>query len=1101
MARAGVTQTARYTSADALACVHGGTCDNPAEKIDETNSFAPVDLPLSAAMQATGSSASASGNVHSEVQQLSNGVRFTGRATANGFASGGNPNAGVQDASTGEGEGRVSYNFSVSGETHQLKVVGNVKTTARTTAFNLAQIYITHTNGAFDATVSGTGSKPIDEVFVLAPGDYRIVAVLHTYAQTGRQTTDPQSDSTSASFEFNADVTTGNPTPTPTPTPNEVKWKSAVSGSFGTATNWNPERVPLATDTAVFDLPGTYTVSMSQNFTNKRLRANGNGVNVTLDLGGNVYSINEARSGGADSDNVSLTFRGGGGPTAQSWVKASSASAETTSTGEVRQAILPVNKNSHQSYIGGALVSAAVANVDGQLEISGVGSKLDASDLNIGVTAGSGGTFDLSDGASASTTNARVGLLAGGISSPAAHGVARVKGGAAWHLSGNFIVGQAGTGNVFVTSGSKVDWTLPATIGEGAGSNGTITVSGASSLLHGDDIVVGKKGAGTLAVQAAGFANVKQLQLAKDPGSSGQLIVSNKFSSLSAETLEVANGVGSGSGSVTGSFTLQDQATAAVRELRIATSNGGNGTVTISNLGSLAVKNQLQIGRFAILSGQSTGKFSVLSGGSVLQNTGSSTTIGDNGTLLVSAGVCDVGNVTVDSGGLLRADSGGVVQSDRLAVNGMLQILSGGIINIGFGDGIADKLRIGPGGILSGTGTITASEIVAAGSGANQFAGAQIQPANSPGTLTLDGNFIEQAGSRLVVEAAGLGAGQFDVLHVTGNATLAGTLEVHLLNGYLPKSGDTMPFMQVDGTVSGSFANITFPDLLPGFQYKAAFVNSTFKLTALNDAVLAPTQLLNISTRMQVGTADDVLIGGFILTGNEPKRVMIRAIGPSLSTSGVAGALADPNLELHDSKGALIAKNDNWATTQKGGVIKEDQSAEIQGSGIVPSAPEESAIITTLTPGAYTAIVRGANNSTGVGLAEVYDLSGAVPSKLANISTRGLVETGENVMIGGFIVGNTSTKVLVRALGPSLPVAGKLVDPFLELHNANGAVLQSNDNWKTNQKAEIEATTIPPGNELESAIVRTLTPGNYTAVVRGVNDTTGVALVELYALN
>ncbi len=253
-----------------------------------------------------------------------------------------------------------------------------------------------------------------------------------------------------------------------------------------------------------------------------------------------------------------------------------------------------------------------------------------------------------------------------------------------------------------------------------------------------------------------------------------------------------------------------------------------------------------------------------------------------------------------------------------------------------------------------------------------------------------------------------------------------------------------------------------------------------------------PPNLGNISTRLSVGTSDDVLIGGFIITGTGDKNVLVRAIGPSLGTVGVVGALADPTLELHDQTGATIASNDNWQDTQE---------SEIEATTIPPTDAHESAIVRRLTPGSYTAIVRGKNNTTGVGLVEAYGLDGT--AKLANISSRGLVETGDNVMIGGFIVLNTGvpTEVIVRAIGPSLTgVANPLADPTLELHDSNGATVASNDNWKDTQQNEIEATTIPPTDDRESAIVQTLNAGAYTAVVRGKNNTTGVALVEAYNL-
>jgi hypothetical protein len=264
---------------------------------------------------------------------------------------------------------------------------------------------------------------------------------------------------------------------------------------------------------------------------------------------------------------------------------------------------------------------------------------------------------------------------------------------------------------------------------------------------------------------------------------------------------------------------------------------------------------------------------------------------------------------------------------------------------------------------------------------------------------------------------------------------------------------------------------------------------------------LAPSpKLLNISTRMQVLTGDNVLIGGFIVTGTVAKKVILRAIGPSLSDAmpPVPGALVDPVLELHEPDGSVVT-NDNW---------KDSQEDEIVASTVPPTNDFESAIVATLNPGNYTAIVTGNNAGTGIGLVEAYDLDQPADSQLANISTRGFVDTADNVMIGGLIIGPAglgNATVLVRALGPSLgnavpPVADALQDPTLELHDVNGVLLTSNDDWKDTQQAEIEATTIPPTDERESALVQTLAAGNYTAIVRGKADTTGIGLVEVYHL-
>jgi hypothetical protein len=256
------------------------------------------------------------------------------------------------------------------------------------------------------------------------------------------------------------------------------------------------------------------------------------------------------------------------------------------------------------------------------------------------------------------------------------------------------------------------------------------------------------------------------------------------------------------------------------------------------------------------------------------------------------------------------------------------------------------------------------------------------------------------------------------------------------------------------------------------------------------------------------------MIGGFIVQGSGPKRVIIRAIGPELTQFGIPDALANPRLELHNGSGALIGTNDDWQTTILGGVITTNQVSDIQNSGHAPTAASESAIIANLQPGNYTAIVNGVNNTTGVALVEVYDLAPAASSSLANISTRSFVQTGGHVMIGGFIVqGSGPKRVIIRAIGPELTQFGipdVLANPRLELHNGSGALIGTNDDWQTtilggvitsNQVSDIQNSGRAPTAASESAIIANLQPGNYTAVVNGVNNTTGVGLVEVYDLN
>lgn len=280
---------------------------------------------------------------------------------------------------------------------------------------------------------------------------------------------------------------------------------------------------------------------------------------------------------------------------------------------------------------------------------------------------------------------------------------------------------------------------------------------------------------------------------------------------------------------------------------------------------------------------------------------------------------------------------------------------------------------------------------------------------------------------------------------------------------------------------------------LAGKVYVADSLNNTIRVGELGSAAL-----LNISTRLRVQQGDNVLIGGFIVTGTNLKWVIFRGIGPSLEDLGIGGFLPDPTLELRDSSGALVLSNDNWRDTQE---------IYINGTGVPPTRDAEAAILSSLiSRQGYTAIMRGQGSSTGIGLVEAYGYLGEEEgSELGNISTRGFVDTGNNVMIGGFILGGGtgSSKVIIRAIGPSLSQAGVpnvLSNPTLALHDSNGSLVTSSDNWKDDDRAAIEATGIPPTNDLESAIVATLVAGSYTAIVAGSNGGTGVALVEVYNL-
>jgi hypothetical protein len=392
-----------------------------------------------------------------------------------------------------------------------------------------------------------------------------------------------------------------------------------------------------------------------------------------------------------------------------------------------------------------------------------------------------------------------------------------------------------------------------------------------------------------------------------------------------------------------------------------------------------------------------------------------------------------------------------------------------------------EKLGINLGGGMEDANLVTANDFPDSDMGANNL---QNYPVISGITVsgsdrTVEGELASNPNTDYVLDF--YSNGEVDPSGYGEGETYLGFLDVHT-----NAEGRVEFSFPLDAAVIGQFitATATDPD------------GNTSEFSLASGAVPGPSQFLNISTRMRVQTGDNVLIGGLIITGNDPKEVILRAIGPSLGGAGVEGFLANPTLELHYPDGTVVTNND-WRDTQEGEVI---------ATGIPPTDDLESAIVATLDPGAYTAIVRGVNDGTGIGLVEVYDLGQTTDSTLANTSTRGFVETGDNVMIGGIIIGPDSAaegSVLIRAIGPSLTdlgVPNTLADPMLELHDGNGAVISSNNDWKSSQQAAIEGTGIPPINDKESAILATLASGNYTAIVLGVGGTTGVGLVEAYQI-
>ena len=417
--------------------------------------------------------------------------------------------------------------------------------------------------------------------------------------------------------------------------------------------------------------------------------------------------------------------------------------------------------------------------------------------------------------------------------------------------------------------------------------------------------------------------------------------------------------------------------------------------------------------------------------------------------------------------------------------------------------GLADSFDPNANSDVSSIAVQADGKILAGGdfNGANSIGG---QPRNfiarlDPATGLAD-SFDPNANSdvfSIAVQADGkiLAGGLFNGANSIGGQTRNRIARLDATTG-LADSFDPNANMQIDAIavqadgkvlVGGSFTTVA--------PNGGAAVTRNFIARLYGDATgsTPASQLLNIATRLKVLNGDNVLIGGFIITGTDPKKVLILGIGPSLAQF-FSGSLSDPTLELYQGN-TLLQMNDNWKT---------DQQAEIEATGIPPSNDLESAIVRTLDPGSYTAILRGKGDTTGIGVVQAYDLNQAANSKFGNIATRGFVDSGDNAMIGGFIIGPASggsTTVVVRAIGPSLSnfgVSGALPDPTVELHDGNGATIAFNDNWADDANEGSIPPSLKPGDPHESALYRVLPPGNYTAIMRGTGDSTGIGLVEVY---
>ncbi len=660
----------------------------------------------------------------------------------------------------------------------------------------------------------------------------------------------------------------------------------------------------------------------------------------------------------------------------------------------------------------------------------------------------------------------------------------------------SFIIGEGGSGHF--TVGDTCFLTLfgstPRTfIGKNAGSDGDLlvnAVTGAGAYLG--IATVGGAGIGQAAVSGTGGnASSLTLLLGDALTGSGTVTIYGGGGWTNQEGVYVG-GLSLVQNAGIGQLTVQDNSILRTADLFVSKT----GTVTVTTPGTVGVGTgalgpggsvRVSESGFLLGAGDVQGKVIVGSGGRI-----SPESAGSPGLLTVT------GDFEQDAGGTYSAEIGGTAAGtgfDQINVTGAASL--GGNLNVRFVKGFTpvdgQTFRVLKAASRSGQFATISAPAQAGISVSYDAAGAIVTITSvETGTPVISSPTMATAGpgqpfSYQIVATNLLGTSSVSQLPAKSESAVFSASN-------LP-SGLTID--SSSGLISGTPTGIGL-FIVPISASNAAGTGQA-DLILLIDPIFGgllqpPSNLLNISTRLNVQAGDNVLIGGFIITGNDPKKVLVRGIGPSLGTFGVLNPLSNPTLELHNPDGSVVT-NDNWSDTQQ---------SEISASGLAPTNDLESAIIATLEPGTYTAILSGKNGGTGVGLVEAYDLDQAVDSQLGNISTRGFVQAGDNVMIGGLIVaggGEGNSTVVVRAIGPSLGafgVANPLQDPTLELHDGSGAIVAFDDNWQDLQEAEITADQLAPSDDRESAIEATLSPGAYTAIVRGAGDTTGVGLVEAY---
>ncbi|MEY2562483.1 MAG: hypothetical protein QOH88_676 [Verrucomicrobiota bacterium] len=615
-----------------------------------------------------------------------------------------------------------------------------------------------------------------------------------------------------------------------------------------------------------------------------------------------------------------------------------------------------------------------------------------------------------------------------------------------------------------LTSGSSL------TLGAGPFDGNSQEIQGAGNI-----------GTGSLQITNNGFitANIGNVPLIIQPAT-GTTMINNRWLTAQGATLQLAGGGGT--------FTNNDDFQVNGMDSSPATLTVAPGALT--NFSGTTLTG----GSYDLFSPTAVGKATLsFGGGSIVTNAGfiwmrgpgcvfnELNALADNRGGLFLSEVGDANYLPPQSPGRDFTTLGPLTNSGALSVFRSTMTITGAFTQTATGELLGDGTYVGNSFALAGRifpGNTGSTPLYINGSYTNF---------NTTGTLILQGNVAVDSAAQFYFD---LGTDR-DHIKVVGDLVLGGTLNVNASN-FQPDGFGAGTYDLIEYSGKLTYQGLDIGQVPAGFTYKIDTTSQPGHILQIVTPAPARAQLLNIATRLRVQGGDKVLIGGFIITGTAPKKVIIRAIGPSLAQF-FNEVLPNPVLELFKDS-TSIATNDDW----------KENEAEVRATGFQPNDALESAIVRTLQPGNYTAIVRGNGSAAGIGLVEVYDLDQAANSKLANIASRGFVDTGNNVMIAGLIIGPAgggSTRIVVRANGPSLTtfgIAGALQNPTLDLVNSNGVILRSNDDWPDSQESELEDLALQPNDDRESALIVGLVPGNYTAIVRGAGGTTGVALVEVY---